>query len=156
MKMKNNSTPIQPIAKPQTPMHLIKRECNTWFPGKKEWRERLVMAMMMWAQDENAIEISQFCREYIIPKATLYEWAKKYSDIKGALSYMHEALAGRRKHGSMTRKLDKEAAWKDLHLFDDAWGTQVNEYWNNLKKQSEPEQTIVVNLPDSEAITEKK
>lgn len=156
-KTPNPSTEIKLLTKPDNWMDYIRNEGLQQFPGKKEWRERLVYTMLTWAVETEALELQIFCTEYKLSKFTLIGWAKKYPFIKAGVQLVKNIIAGRRKVGAITKKYDKDAAYKDMHIYDETWGKDVNEYWQNLKN-TEPnrEQNITVILPDTDKITQKR
>ncbi len=156
-KTPHTSTDLKPLTKPDSWVEWVKGEALMQFPGKKEWRERLVYTLLIWAHEETALELMEFCAQYKIARTTLYKWGQRYPDIKRGLDLAKNIIGGRRRVGAIKKVYDKEAAYRDMHLYDSDWGPLVNEYWQRLKT-SEPEknQTINLILPDSDLITQKK
>lgn len=157
MKKKPKGTQkIELLNKRHTWLEWVKNQAYCEFPGKKEWRERFCYTFLTWAMDEESLDILQFCTEYKFPRASVYEWSKKYDEVGQTMKLVRHILAGRKKVGAITRKYDKDAVYKDMHLYDEEYGPLVNEYWNKLRKD-EPDKTQTINviIPDSNTVTKK-
>ncbi|MGB6528494.1 MAG: hypothetical protein WBF33_10340 [Candidatus Nitrosopolaris sp.] len=134
------------LSKNHSWMDFIKKESLLANPGRTEWRQRLIHSMLHWAQNDNALEIMQFCIEYKISYFTLKkEWVDKYKDIREAYDYVKMMIACNRRTGSMMKRLDGSYAYKDMHLYDPEWHA-VNKYHNDMKVEQEKQaHTFIIN-----------
>lgn len=103
------------------------------YPGKEEWRKRLAVTMFMWAELEDSFEINQFCIKYGIPYDTLTEYVAKYPDFKQCYINVKRRLATRRRIGAITRVLDREVVFRDIHVYDPSWKSEVDDYHDQRK-----------------------
>jgi hypothetical protein len=122
---------------------VIDREFLALSPGRDDWRERLIRTLYAWSERSTSLEILQFCMEYKIPRTTLFEWAEKYPDIKKAYESVKLNVACHRRVGTMNKKLDGAYAYKDMHKYDDLWGS-VDKYHADLKRDEEKQPTTFV------------
>lgn len=102
-------------------------------PGKEDWRKRVIYTMYKFASDKNSLDVMQFCMKYKIPWRTLHDWVNAYPDLENAYTEMKRMIACHRKIGSMHKKLDSGAAYKDMHLLDPDWHEKVNKYLADLR-----------------------
>jgi len=155
-KVDNNTTENSMLSKNNSWMDFVKKESLLANPGRTEWRERLVNTMLHWAQSENALEIMQFCIEYKISYFSLREWVKKYKDIKEAYEYVKMMVACHRRTGSMTKKLDGNYAYRDMHMYDSEWHA-INKYHADLKKEEEKQaHTFIINTDRPAVVTKQE
>ena len=117
-------------------MDFLSKETLSIYPGKDEWRQRLIYTLLKWSEKKDSLEIMQFCIEYKIPYRTLKEWVEKYPEVKEAYDDVKLALACHRRIGSMTKKLDGAYAYKDMHIYDPEWHA-INKYHSDMKKEEE-------------------
>lgn len=154
---KRNTDPNE-ISNSRNWMDYLDKETLQLYPGKDEWRKRLAYTMLKWAESKKSIEVLQFCMKFRIPYRTLKEWIDKYPDIKEAYEDMKLLISCNRKVRSMEKELDKDCAYKDMHILDPEWHTNVNVYHSELKTKEQTNQptTFVVNLGKPSIITEEK
>lgn len=115
------------------------------YPGRTEWRKRLIFSMLEWAQAADALEIKRFCVDFKIPYTTLQKWRNKYEEIEEAYSFMKMIIALNRREGSMRKILDGGYAYKDMHWYDEEWHS-INKYHADLKKEEEKQaHTFIIN-----------
>lgn len=117
-------------------MDFLSKETLAIYPGKDEWRERLVYSLLSWSEKKESLEIMQFCIEYKIPYSTMKEWVEKYPDVKEAYNNAKLVLASHRRVGTMNKKLDGVYAYKDMHVLDPEWHA-INKYHSDMKKEEE-------------------
>lgn len=112
------------------------------FPGKAEWRKRLIHTLCHWLYTTDSLELVDFLFEYRIPQRTFDNWRKSHEDIRDAVNAVKIFIAARRRTGVMRKKLDGFYAYKNMHEYDPEWH-KVDEYHNKLKidvqKESKPE-----------------
>jgi len=133
------------------------------FPGKDEWRQRLIHSMYQFLEEKDAkgrdpIDVVQFCRSYKIPYDTLKGYSEKYPDVAKAYADMKAYLAANRRVGAMHKELDKEAVYKDQHRYDPEWDA-INKYHAALKvdeSQNETKIVVIERMPSSPMVPEKK
>lgn len=144
-KALNNSNDPQELSNSRTWLDFLSIETLNLYPGKDEWRQRLIYTMLKWSESPDSLEILQFCMKYKIPYTTLNEWVLKYPDIKHAYANMKLSLACHRRLGSMNKKLDGAYAYKDMHIYDPEWHA-VNKYHSDMKKDEEKQShTFIIN-----------
>lgn len=121
------------------------------YPSKEDWRKRLIVIMLKFADDPKSLEILQFCKKTKIPRRTLYKMAEDFEDFRKAFEDMKLSLAGNRRVGSMTKKLEGQYAYKDMHKLDPEWDG-VNKYHAELKNKDDKDETKTFNifLPDAD------
>ncbi len=141
-KESSNKKPLQYIgdalelSNSRSWMDFLNKESLSMYPGKDEWRQRLIYTMHKWSEKSSSLEVMQFCMEYKIPYRTLKEWVAKYPEIKEAYDDVKLAVACHRRLGSMNKKLDGAYAYKDMHIYDPEWH-EINKYHSDMKKDEE-------------------
>jgi hypothetical protein len=133
----NASTVTGGISKDCTYLDAMTNEAFRFFPGKEEWRKRLIFSMFKWLEDTEAILFEDFLFEYKIPHMTFYAWMHEYPDIKKSYTELCIQIAGRRKKGAMKFELHVGAVMRDIHLYDPKWGPMVDQYHVGLKNQED-------------------
>jgi len=113
------------------------------FPGKDEWRQRLIKTMYQWSENPSSLEILQFCMAYKIPYNTLRNWEQAYPDIGKAYKEVKLNIACHRRVGTMNKKLDGAYAYKDMHWYQPEWH-EINKYHSDMKKDEEKQPTTFV------------
>ncbi len=137
----------------RTWLDFVRDDATLFFPGKDEWRQRYMLAFVEWAQDENSLDIMQFCIEVKIHRRRLYEWIEDYPDFKKAFDEVKLILGVRRRNGSLTRKYDKDVVFKDMHRYDSEW-VGINKENADLKRIEALEPTVFnINCSKPEIIT---
>ncbi len=132
-KNPQDSTKLELISKDCSYLDYLSDNSGRLFPDKEGWRLRLRYTMLCWADENDKFEIEQFCREYQIPRRTLYFWRDKYPDIRQTIDDIRVNIGSTRRIGALTRKLDKDVVFKDIHKYDPEW-LDINKYHNDLKK----------------------
>jgi len=121
---------------------IIGNEAFYFYPGKEEWRKRLIFTMLKWSskrkpdeEGDESLEVGQFCEEFKIDFWQLKDYVEQYDDIRDAYRRMKYNLASHRKVGSIKRRYDKEACYKDMHKYDPEWD-EINKYHAALKEDA--------------------
>lgn len=125
-------------------------------PTRPEWRKRLIKTMYAWAEKQTSLEIMQFCIEYKLPRNRFYDWAARYPEIKDALNDMRLMISSNRKVGSMTKALDGNYAYRDMHMLDPDWHA-INKYHADLKKEEEKAaHTFIINTDKPKVVSKEE
>lgn len=144
------------LSNSRTWIDFLDKETLNLYPGRDDWRQRLIYTMMRWAEKSTSLEILQFCMEYKIPRMTLYEWTEKYPDVKDAYINMKLALACHRRVGTMNKKLDGAYAYRDMHMYDKEWDS-VNKYHSDMRKEEEKQaHTFIINDSKPRIVTKEE
>lgn len=144
-KKLNNSPERWELSNSRTFMDFLDEEALQYFPGKDDWRKRLCYTMLLWAEKSTSLDIVQFYIAYKIPKHTMWDWCVKYPDIAAAYKQMKYILGCNRRVGTMTKKLDGNFAYKDMHILDDEWDG-INKYNASLKQDTLLPDTVRVEI----------
>lgn len=136
---KHSNTKIQEITKFTDWQSAIEAESYMNYPGKEEWRQRLIYTMLKWAELPTSETIMDFCIEYKLDRDTLKYWADKYPDIGAAYKIFKRILGNKAYKGAKHRQFDKDVVFKNLHTYDDDFDV-VNRYWAELKKTDDKSQ----------------
>jgi hypothetical protein len=133
------------LSNSRTWMDFLSKDTLAAYPGRDEWRERLIYTLLKWSEKPTSLEVMQFCIEYKIPRSTLYEWVEKYPEVKQAYENMKLTLACHRRVGAMNKKLDGAYAYKDMHAYDPEW-LAINKYHSDMKvEQDKQSHTFIIN-----------
>ena len=134
----------------------LSQETLCLYPGKDEWRQRLIYTMLVWSEKKTSLELMQFCLEYKIPRRTLKEWVDKYPEVKEAYENVKLALACHRRVGTMNKKLDGAYAYKDMHIYDPEWHA-INKYHSDMKKDEEKQAHVfIINDAKPQIVTKEE
>jgi hypothetical protein len=140
----------------RTWMDFLDKETLSLYPGKDDWRKRLINTLLIWSERPASLELMQFCIEFKIPRSTLWEWVDKYPDIKAAYENAKLAVACHRRIGSMNKKLDGAYAYKDMHLYDPEWHA-INKYHSDMRKEEEKQaHTFIINDAKPRIVTKEE
>jgi hypothetical protein len=101
--------------------------------------------MYEWIENEENIEVMQFCIEYKIPYMTLKDWTAKYPDIDKAYKDIKLMLASRRRVGATKRKYSESMILKDIHVYDPEW-LAINRYNAELKNIEAQQGNILIEM----------
>jgi hypothetical protein len=123
-----------------------KNDFSMLFPEKDSWRQRFKFTMLDWAEKDDSLDIYQFFQYYGLPRQTFYDWCNKYPDIKATAEEVKLTIGCRKRVGALTRKYDKDVAYKDMFKYDPEW-KDVDLYNREMKADSETGQHITINLP---------
>ncbi len=150
------------LSNSRTWIDFLDQETLSLYPGRDEWRQKLIYTMLTWAEKQASLEVMQFCLQYKIPYRTLKEWVDKYPEIKRAYDDVKLAIACHRRLGSMHKKLDGAYAYKDMHLYDPEWHA-INKYHSDMRKEEEKQaHTFIISnekpriVSKQEMITERE
>jgi hypothetical protein len=141
----NNSTDIQLLTTSGTWCEYLNEDAFMMFPGKDDWRKRFMYTLLEWASKEDSLEITDFAIAMKMRRRTLYKWAEEYEDIKDALDNARLIIGSRRRKGALTRKFDKDVAFKDMHKYDPEW-IEINKYHSEMRKDEDKQaHTFIIN-----------
>lgn len=139
----------------RTWMDFLDKETLSLYPGRDEWRKRLIYTMHLWSEKNTSLEVMQFCLAYKIPYRTLKEWVDKYPEIKNSYDEVKLAIACHRRVGSMNKKLDGAYAYKDMHTYDPEWH-KINKYYSDMKKDEDKQPTTFIINTEKPRIVSKQ
>ena len=143
VKKVSKAAPREASALSSNPGWDLKAAAYLAFPGKEEWRERLIHAMYAWAEKEESLVMSDFTCQMRIAYMTFSDWLDKYPDIKNAWIQAKYIVGNRLKRGILTKTFDKEVVFKDLHKYDPEWH-EINVYQANLKVEHDRQPTTFI------------
>lgn len=123
--------PIEGLSKNPSLVHALYESSFLYFPEKAEWRKRLIYSMFEWAKHPDSLVLEYFCMEYGIIRETLYDWGRRYEDIKQGIEAVKIFIGARRRKGAIKNELNGIYAYKDMHLYDEEWKA-VNAYHAKL------------------------
>jgi hypothetical protein len=150
-KSSKDSNEPEPLSNKRSWADTLFNSALSFFPGKDEWRKRLIYSMFEWFDKPEHLLIEQFYLHHKIPRSTFYEWRDLYPDLKQALEDVKIFIGAKRRLGAMTFKLHYASAYRDMHCYDSEWAKSVDEYHSKLKAfekddgSSSGTQYIVVN-----------
>ena len=152
----NPSKKIDPLPK-KRPWEALLEKGYMNFPGKTECRERLCYTLMLWAGQDDALDIQQFSDFYGIDRDILRRWAIKYpEDIGVAFKNAKLTLGLRKRLGALKRTYDASIAFKDMHVLDSDY-LEINAYHAALKSGEDRDgQVFNITLPDGSTLVQKK
>jgi len=141
MTKKNNqaSTYLEEIPKDCSYLERLEEISFLNYPGKEDWRKRLMHTMLRSADDELIETVVDFCHKYKIPRRTLLLWVEKYPELKEAYVIFKMLLANRDIKGAKRRLFDKDVVFKYLHRLDEEWD-DIDKRWAALKAMDAPEE----------------
>lgn len=151
----NHNTEPQALTNNRTWTDFIKDDTFMLFPEKDEWRGRFIHTMLLWAEKQESIEVTDFALEMKMRRTLIYEWCDRYPDIKRAYDYVKLMIASRRKKGMLTRKFDKDVVFKDLHKYDPEW-LEINKYHSDMKKEEDKQSHTFIVDTSRPAVTTKE
>ena len=134
------------LSRERTWFDYLDNEALQLYPGKDDWRKRLIYTMLKWSDDHKSIEVLQFVKTYKIPLKLLLGWTRQYPDIEEAYIAMKANLACNRHVRAMEGTLAGSYAYRDMHMLYPGWDKNVDKYHSDLKKVEEaaPTQFIIV------------
>jgi len=135
-KTQQYSNDPRELSNSRTWIDFLDKETLSLYPGKDDWRQRLIYTMLKWSEKPTSLELMQFCMEYKIPRTTLKEWVNKYPEVKEAYDNIKLIIACHRRVGTMNKKLDGAYAYKDMHIYDPEWHA-INKYHSDMRKDEE-------------------
>jgi hypothetical protein len=144
------------LSNSRTWQDFISAETLNLYPGRDDWRKRLIHTMLTWSEKKESLEIIQFCLEYKLPRRTLQTWADKYPDIKEAYENMKLHIACHRRVGSMHKKLDGAYAYKDMHIYDPEWHA-INKYHSDMRtEEAKQSHTFVIDTTKPRIVSKEE
>lgn len=105
------------------------------YPSLDEFGKRMALTYLEWAEQDSSLLCEQFLNEYKLSWHVFWKMQKKYPELKEAHDMVKQILFTRRSLGVLHQKLDKDMVLKDLHRYNPAWGTEVNDYWTEKKQK---------------------
>ena len=112
-------------------------DAQRFFPGKDQWRRRLIHTLLTWADQEDSLELMQFCVKYKIPYRTFHNWLDRFPDLKEVFDQVKLMLGSRRRVGATHNKYNLTMILRDLHHYDPG-EIDINAY-NDKRKLGESE-----------------
>ena len=144
-KPTNHTKDLQPLSNTRTWREFMDNDAYMQFPGKDDWRQRFMYTLLEWASKEDSLEITDFALEMKMRRATIYDWASRYPDLKDALDFARLMIGSRRRKGALTRKFDKDVVFKDMNKYDPEW-LEINKYHSDIKKEEDKQShTFIIN-----------
>lgn len=134
---KKNSTGPEPLPRNSDVFARLQSSAHCLYPEKSQWRERLVVTLRAWAQENDAYELIQFCDLYGIDRKTLYSYRDQYEAVRDALEAAKLTIAARKRIGALTRQFAEGPAYRDQHWLDPEQDL-VNQYHAELKRNTAP------------------
>ncbi len=135
-KASKNSTSIEELSKNRTWQEMMDNESYQLFAGNHQRNERLIFTLYKWSESEDALDLTQFCMQYKIPRQSLYDIRDKYPEVRKAMDNVKLFLGCRKRVGAIKKIYDKEAVFKDMHKYDPEF-LEINSYWAALKNIEE-------------------
>lgn len=152
----HNNTEIQPLDSNRNWVDFINNDAFMLFPEKKDWRNRFILTMLEWAAKDDSLEIGEFHASLKMHRSLLYDWINKYPDIKNAYEHAKLLISYRRKKGALTKKLDKDVVFKDIHKYDPEW-LDINKYHSDMKKDEEKQaHTFIISDVKPKVLTKEE
>lgn len=142
-------TSTEELSKDCTYLDALYNPSFIFFPGKEEWRKRIIFALRTWSKQEKSYVFQKFLDRYNIPKRTWLFWVKEHDDIAKAYEDAKIALAANRQDSGMNYEINWTAAVYDMHRLDPEWEEQVDNYKANKKKQETEANTSVTVIMES-------
>lgn len=142
----HNSTVEQGLSKTRTIQEMVDDEAFKLFPDKAMWRKRLCYSLYEWGELDESLDITQFCREYRLPRQTLYDCIKQYPEVKKCFDEVKLWIGSRRRVGHIKRYYS-DGVYKDMYKYDPEW-LEIDKYNQTLKGDSDQGQVINVYLPE--------
>ena len=126
---------------------MMKNEASMNFPGQEDYRNQVIYTLLKWADEQEALDITTFCKLYKIPRRTFYQMYQDHPDFRELVDEAKLWIGARRREGALKRYYDKDVAFKDMYKYDPEW-LEVDKYNQTLKGDSDQGQTINVYLPE--------
>ena len=148
----DNNTPLSNVS---SPFQLAMQQAEMMFPGKTEWRQKLMATMIIWSKDPTSLDLQGFCSQYDIFYDTLHSWLQKYEDMRASYEHVKLNIAHNRHNGAMTGKLTNNV-YKDIHDYKKKW-VETNKYNDDRAQKTDPSPApINVYLNKPEVITKEE
>jgi len=120
-------------------------------PVNSAYIEKLATEMVLWAQTDEALKISQFWLMKGICNRDFKRWCDKHECLRDAYETVKALVGNRREMGALRKQYDSSMVRVSMKLYDEEWKGIDNE-------QESSKQTIVVveKMPTSYLVPEKK
>lgn len=148
---------IDQLSRNRTWHDMLHPESYMYFPGQEQIRDRLKYTLLAWSADPKTIEYLDFFFKYKIPRKTFMDWVAKYPDLAEAWDMAKLQIASRRMNLALFKKIDKDLAVRDLHIYDEEYDG-INRYHVSLKTEAEQQKPVsyVVHYVDPKVDDGKK
>ncbi len=113
------------------------------FPGREDWKERLIYTLNTWADRKDALALEGFCEEYKLHRDQLYEMRDNYPEIKKAVDRVKVRIGHKRRMGALFKQFDAGVVFKDMHRYDPEW-LDINKYNAEIKKQEQKDSVVTI------------
>src|SRR5690606_27132840 len=101
-------------------LDLLNSQALYWFPEDEASRKALCHTLLAWSRKEDVWTLQEFSDEYGLDRDYLYDYAKRYKDDIGiAFKRAKRNLAAKRVKGVMNKDISENAAYKDIHRYDE-------------------------------------
>ena len=151
-----DNTEIAQLSKNRSYKDLMHKDSLLYYPGKDEWRERLLFTMRKWTEETDHLEVQSFLFDHNIPYSTFKDWVDKFPDVKQEYDRMKLFIAVKRRELSMRNKINGNWAYRDMHRLDPEWWPQVDKYHAEMKKEEAQEPTKFVIIADRPKVVSKE
>ena len=114
----------------------------------KEIIDRYSEELLKFVERDDVFFIHQYRQSKFVPDSTWDVWVAKYPKLHQAVAEAKIILGNKRYINSVIKKLDKDVALRDLHMYFNFWNKDVNQYHQDLKNQESAQPMLqIVNLP---------
>ena len=143
----NHTNTITELSNARSVMGMMKNEASMNFPGQEDYRNQVIYTLLKWADEQEALDITTFCKLYKIPRRTFYQMYQDHTDFRELVDEAKLWIGARRREGALKRYYDKDVAFKDMYKYDPEF-IEVDKYNQTLKGDSDQGQVINVYLPE--------
>ena len=77
VKVTQYSCDVDELSNSRSWIDFLDQETLSAFPGRNDWRKRLIYTMLSWSEKKDSLEIMQFCLAFKLPYRTLKESVKR-------------------------------------------------------------------------------
>lgn len=134
-KVKKSSTPLEPFPMNLSWADYVSGEANKAFPETKNLVKRVALALLMWAEREDSLELVDFALGMKMDRQKLYDWSWRYPEEFGRAYEKAKLMIGsRRRKGALARKFSESMVLKDAHVYDSEWDA-INKYHADLRER---------------------
>lgn len=97
---------------------LIAGDALLQYPGRDEWRKRLIATMLQESASGDLVEVGEFMAKYRFNHKNFLNWCDAYPDLREAYELMKSYIATHRKAGCIRKKYDFQATYFEMHKLD--------------------------------------
>jgi hypothetical protein len=120
-------------------------------PSRDGYINRLIYSMYVFFDDEDKLELEEFCQVHRLNVETFRLWRKADQQLAKEVENIKRYLAVRRRKQVMQFKLKESAAYKDMHTLDPEWAL-IDQYHARLKAaEQEVEKDFTVIMKTAKA-----